>query len=385
MKRIIFFFLLLFLSCLRSVGQGNPEKITYIVDSIPVIDDPEPGNEIIESELADIRVIRNKDTLTLLGYGTFDAVIYLFTKEYRSRPDSIKMIPSFRQMERKKGVCLFHNTPYTGKFIDYYYNGKKRGEGAFQNGHPEGNWTIYYRNGKAATERAYAGGIENGWEKQYFEDGSLQQKGVFVNGREDGLWEMYFPNGQVKQRSTYKNGTMEGEATTWYSTGKILAVEWTKDGKTTPDKRLEKIDNVLSKGNAAMKEEDFKAALKSYSKAIEMDSAYAEAYFSRGRAYLNDFRFDEAIADFTKALQFEPYYGKALVERAFARIRKHQFGGSRQLLKNSGVTVMASKDKPDMPENEKALICSDLKQGIFLGEKNKTIMEALSQFCEQKK
>ncbi|HSC38096.1 MAG TPA: hypothetical protein VLD19_09505 [Chitinophagaceae bacterium] len=71
------------------------------------------------------------------------------------------------------------------------------------------------------------------------------------------------------------------------------------------------------------------------------------------------------------------------MERAFARIRKHQFGG-RQLLKNSDVTVMASKDKTDMPENEKTVICNDLRQGIFLGEKNKTIMEALSEFCEQK-
>ena len=177
---------------------------------------------------------------------------------------------------------------------------------------------------------------------------------------------------------------MEGEATTWYSTGKILAVESVKDGNASPDKRLEKIDNILNKGNAAMKEEDFKAAVKSFSKALELDSTCAKAWFSRGRAYLNDFRFDEAIADFNKALQFEPYYGKAFVDRAFARIRKHQFGSGRQLSKTNGVTVMATKDKPDMPENEKALICSDLKQGIFLGEKKKMIMDAVSEFCEQK-
>ena len=385
MNKIVFFSFILFLSCLRAAAQGNPEKTMYIVDSIPLINDPEEGNDMIESDLSDLRVIRNKDSLTLLGYSKFDAAIYLFTKEYRARPDSIKNIPSARQMERRNGTWLFRNAPYTGKFIDYYYSGKKQGEGTFQNGKLDGPRTTYYQNGKAATERVYSNGIANGLEKEYREDGSLQQKGVFVNGKEDGLWEMYFPNGQVKQRTTFKNGTMDGEATTWYSTGKILSVESAKDGKITPDKRLEKIDQVLNKGNVAMKEEDFKAALKSYSKAIELDSTCAEAWFSHGRAYLNDLRFDEAIADFNKALQFEPYYGKALVDRAFARIRKHQFGSGRQLLKNSEVTIMASKDKPDIPENEKALICGDLKQGIFLGEKNKMIMEAFSQFCEQKK
>ncbi|HSC38095.1 MAG TPA: tetratricopeptide repeat protein [Chitinophagaceae bacterium] len=290
MNKIILFSFILFLSGLRSTAQGNTEKITYIVDSIPVINDPEEGNDMVESDLADMRIIRNKDSLTLMGYGKFDAVIYLFTKEYRARPDSIKKIPSTRQMERQNGAWFFRNAPYTGKFIDYYYSGKKQGEGAFQNGKLDGPRMVYYVNGKVATERVFSNGVADGLEKQYFEDGSLQQKGLFVNGKEDGVWEMYFPNGQVKQRSTFKNGTMEGEATTWYSTGKILAVEWTKDGKTTPDKRLEKIDNVLSKGNAAMKEEDFKAAVKSYSKAIELDSTYAQAYFSRGRAYLNDCR-----------------------------------------------------------------------------------------------
>ena len=96
MSKIIFFSFILFLSGLRSTGQGNTEKTMHIVDSIPVLDDPEEDNQIIESELADVRVIKNKDTLTLLGYGQFDGALYLFTKEYRARPDSIKTIPSVR-------------------------------------------------------------------------------------------------------------------------------------------------------------------------------------------------------------------------------------------------------------------------------------------------
>ena len=44
---------------LSSIGQGSVENIIYIVDSIPVIDDPEEGNEILEAGIADVTVIKN--------------------------------------------------------------------------------------------------------------------------------------------------------------------------------------------------------------------------------------------------------------------------------------------------------------------------------------
>lgn len=364
-----------------SFGQVSNENIIYIVDSIPVIEDPEEGNDIDQNDIADITVVKNKDTLKLLGYEKYDGAIYLFTKEYCNRSESIKQIPSSRQMEKKNGVWLFRGNPYSGQFIDYYYSGRKQGEGTFQNGKAEGLRTMYFQNGKLSMERYYSSGIENGLEKEYYEDGSLKQKGEFRNGSEEGVWEMYFPNGQVKQRSNFKNGNIEGETTVYYSTGKILAIEVTKNGKTTPDKRLEKIDQVMDKGHGDSRDGNYKNAIKNYSKAIELDSMHAEAYFSRGTVKLNELQFDEAILDFDKALKFEPFYEKALTNRAFARIRKHQFGNSRQLSKNNDVTILASKDNPGIPQNELIIICSDLKQAIFLGDNGKMIMEAVSEFC----
>lgn len=214
-------------------------------------------------------------------------------------------------------------------------------------------------------ERDYIDGIENGLETEYYEDGSLKQKGEFIDGKENGIWDMYFPNGQIKQRSHFINGEMNGETTIYYSTGKVLAVEVIKNGKPIPDKRLEKINQAMNKGHQSSKE-DYESAIKNYSKAIELDSTYAEAYFSRGTVKLNDFLFDEAIADFDKALKFEPYMKFALANRAFARIRKFQFGSSRTLLKNSEVTVMAgSKEKVPIPDTERRQICDDLKKASF--------------------
>ena len=92
----------------------------FIVDSIPVIDDPKAGNEILQADVADITVIKNKDTLKLLGYNQFEGVTYVFTKEYRNRPDSLKKIPSSKQMTRTNGVYFLDGNPYNGKVIDYY-------------------------------------------------------------------------------------------------------------------------------------------------------------------------------------------------------------------------------------------------------------------------
>jgi len=380
MRKCLFFCCVL-LPALSAAGQQPADKIVYVVDSVVVKDDPEEGNEVVENDIADLRVITNKDSLNMLGFGNMDRAIYLFTKEYRNRPDDIKRIPSPGQLERKKEGVFFNGNPYTGKCINYYYSGKKQSEIVFQNGQPNGLTTMYYPDGHVFMETVYTNGITNGQEKKYYEDGTLLSRGLFINGREDGAWETYYPNGQVKQRNSFKAGVMEGEATVYYSSGKILALEPVKDGKPTPDQRLEKVYKALNKGHAGMKEEDFQAAAKQYSKAIELDTTYAESWFSRGRALFNDMRFDEAIRDFDKALQLEPYMGEALAERAFARIRKYQFAGSRQLSKHSGVTVMASKAKPDIPPGELSLICSDLKQGIFLGRKNKMILKAVTEYC----
>ncbi|HTF31057.1 MAG TPA: tetratricopeptide repeat protein [Flavitalea sp.] len=384
MNKILFSTFTLFLLCLHSIGQSKSDKVIYIIDSILVIEDPEEGNEIIETEIEDVRVIKNRDTLRLLGHDKFDGAIYIFTKEYRKRPDELKQVPSSKQMERKSGAWYFQGSIYTGKFIDYYYSGRKQGEGNLQAGKLEGQRIMYHQNGQLAMERFYSAGIENGLDKEYYGDGSLKQKGEFVNGKEEGVWEMYFPNGRIKQRNTFTDGNMEGETIIYYSTGKILAVEITKNGKTTPDKRLEKINQVMNKGHASYKDGDYKTAIKNYSKALELDSTNPKAYFSRGTVKLNDFNFEEAILDFDKALKFEPYFERALSNRAFARIRKYQFGSSRKISEGNGVKVMASKDNPGIPEKELEIICSDLKQAIFLGDRGKMILEAVQEFCGTK-
>lgn len=154
-----------------------------------------------------------------------------------------------------------------------------------------------------------------------------------------------------------------------------------KNGKVIPDPNLIKINQLMTKSNESNENGDIKAAIKYCSQALALDSTYAEAYFARGTLKLNNFQFDDAVADLDKALQFEPYMDVALANRAFARIRKYQFANSRTLSKNAEVTVLASPDKISIPADEQQKICNDLQEAIFLGDKTKMIMDALSDYC----
>ena len=382
MKKILVFTIGILLFSIKGFGQNKSENIVYVVDKITVREDPEKGNEITESDIADMNVIKNKDSLKVLGFEKFDGAIFIFTKEYRKRTEEIKQIPSSKEMERKNGIWYYKNEIYNGRFIDYYYSGRIQGEGIMKNGKLEGIRKMYFQNGNISVERNYTNSISDGLEKEYYEDGTLKQKGVFINGKEDGIWETYFPNGQVKQRTNLKNGIVDGESTIYYSTGKILSTELGKNGKIIPDKRLEKITQLMKKSNESNQNGDRKSAIKYCTKVIEIDSEYAEAYFSRGTLKLNEMQFDEAISDFDKAITIEPYMTFAIANRAFARIRRYEFGGDRQLMKNSEVTVLASKKKIEISESEKQKICNDLEKAISLGDIVEMVLNAKEQYCK---
>ena len=97
---------------------------------------------------------------------------------------------------------------------------------------------------------------------------------------------------------------------------------------------------------------------------------------------LDDFDFDGAVIDFDKAIELEPLYMEAISNRAFARIRKYQFKDSRTLGNTNGVTILAAKDKVDIPKDEKEKICADLNNAYSLGGRNKMIIDAITEFCK---
>lgn len=88
------------------------------------------------------------------------------------------------------------------------------------------------------------------------------------------------------------------------------------------------------------------------------------------------------VKTLTKAIGLEPLYKEALANRAFAHLRKYEFKNSRTLSKNSGVTVMAMKDKVEIPADELSKICSDLNAAYNLGDRMPMIAEAIQKHCQ---
>src|SRR5690242_10513810 len=124
MNKQHFLVLGLLLLSIFSIGQTSNNKILFIIDSLPLLNDPEEWNQLLEEDISDIKVVKSKDSLKLFGFEKFEGVTYIFTKEYRKRPDSLKKIPSLKQLKFENQVWNFNGVPYTGKYIDYFNNGK---------------------------------------------------------------------------------------------------------------------------------------------------------------------------------------------------------------------------------------------------------------------
>ena len=384
MKNKILILLLTFLPII-GLSQNQNENVLYVVDSIPVIEEPKEGfGTLTENEIDNVVVVKDKKIIESTGYKNLDGIIYVFTKEYVNRPDSIKVIPTTKKMTKKNSTWYLNDSsePYSGKFIDYYLTGKKQGEGILFNGKLKGKRLMYYLNGNISDEIEYENGLSNGTEKRFYKDGTLMQKGDFKNGQEIGIWEMYHPNGQLKQRTNFVNGKMDGESISYYSTGEIKGKNVYNNGIYQKDKLNDKIYDYYQQAQDLYRQGDFKSAIKKYTKCIELQENWTDGYFARGTAKMNNFEFDEAIKDFDKAIEIEPYFTNAYSNRAFAIIRKYEFGNSRTLSKSNDIQIIASKET-EIPASELTKICTDLKKAVSLGDDNWMVLEALEKHCNE--
>lgn len=368
------------------IGFGQNENILYVVDSIPVIEEPKEGfGTLTENIIDNVVVVKDKKIIESSGYKDLDGIIYVFTKAYVQRPDSIKAIPTTNLMTKKNGAWYLKNslTTYSGKFIDYYLIGKKQGEGILFNGKLKGKRLLYYLNGNLSDEVQYDNGINNGLEKRFYEDGILMQKGSFKNGNENGVWEIYHPNGKLKQQTTFnENGKIDGESISFYSTEKVKVSYKYKNGIYLKNKTYDKIYKYYNEGQKYFKTGNYKSAIKKYSKCIELDKSQADAYFARGTAKMEMMKFDDAINDFNEVLKIEPFYTFAYANRGIAILRKYEFKNSRTIKKIKGIQIMATKETK-IPETELTKICTDLNKAVSLGDNNQMVLKALKEYCTE--
>jgi antitoxin component YwqK of YwqJK toxin-antitoxin module len=351
----------LFTSVSLAQQEAKQEKILYIIDNVPVINDPDEKSGNLQNEDVDrLVVVIDTQKIKLAGYPSVDKIIYVTTKEYMKRTDEVNKIPTTKLMKKKDGRWYTKGSSmaYEGPFIDYFLNGKIQGKGTMKNGVVDGVRTVYYQNGNKRYFYTYLNGVENGDSEEYFPNSEIKQKGSFSMDKQVGTWRKYYSTGQLKSQTIFINAN----------------AQLSKDEK--------KFYNLQSKAVDFIKEEDYKSAVKKLDEAETINNKYADLYFYRGTAQLNDLDFDAAIIDFDKAIELEPLYMEAIANRAFAHIRKFQFKDGRTLSKTNYVTILATKDKVDIPKDALDKICADLNKAYELGDKNDMILDAIKTYCK---
>lgn len=344
-----------------SFAQTSQERILYIIDNIPVIETPKDNEQLLNEDVDNLKVVTDSLQIKALGYGNkVDKVIFITTKAYSSRTPQEKLIPSTKAMVRKNELWFEKNAdkPYTGAFIDYFMNGKKQGEGTLKAGLVDGMRTVYYPNGNKRYFYTYTNGIKDGASEEYFINGKLKQKGSFVNEKETGVWQVFYSTGKIKRQSSFINNKQDvpKEEVQFYTT--------------------------LNKAIVLMQSEDYKGAIKKLNDAEKLNPGYSDLYFYRGTAKFDNLDFDNAIIDLDKAIEIEPLYMEAISNRAFARLRKYEFKDSRTLSKNSELTILAAKDKVNIPKDDLDKICADLNLGYELGDHKQMIVDAMTRYCK---
>ncbi len=77
---------------------------------------------------------------------------------------------------------------------------------------------------------------------------------------------------------------------------------------SNPRRPEEPLDAVgfHARGNRYSRNGAYERAIEDYSRAIEMDGAFAEAYYDRGFSFYEVGHYEEAIADLSRAIELNP-------------------------------------------------------------------------------
>jgi dienelactone hydrolase len=85
---------------------------------------------------------------------------------------------------------------------------------------------------------------------------------------------------------------------------------------------------LSSKGIQSLDSGNVDEAISFFSKAIEINPKYSEAYLNRGNAYRRKGQYDQAISDYNKALEINPRSDEAHYHRGVAHCLKKEYGKS---------------------------------------------------------
>ena len=153
----------------------------------------------------------------------------------------------------------------------------------------------------------------------------------------------------------------------------------------------------FNRGLDRKKEFENRLSIADFTKAIELNPDYVEAYLYRGRAYLDRGELEKAIADFTKMLVLRPKLAENFYIRGEAYLRAKKWEEAKrdltaailqevdisQAFLNAHDSIAAFEDKMDiqLPEDLRLLLTS--KPESFVLKKDARIALAMQYYEDQ--
>jgi tetratricopeptide (TPR) repeat protein len=352
---------LLLLWCTGAGSQGAPERTLFIIDSIPIINDPEKWNPITNEDISDIREVKDRDSLKLLGWADMDKIIYVFTKAYRSRPDSVRLIPGLKQLKVLHGVWTQNGMPYSGTYIDYYNSGKMLNRGTLVDGLLHGEVTVFFKNGNKKQVAHYRHGLLHGPWQEYYPNGMLLHHRQYADDKVAYYGSNYFITGQLKDTLKRRKATAFDTSIAYYSNGKVKQQRLIQHGVQVPDERQYTVayQTAIFYGN--LQGGSLREANKALLRILKADSTSDDTHFKEGLLLMMEMRYDKAVSSFDKALQAEPLMREALVHRAMARMYHYRPAGATKGKLSTTLPPLTAADLDRVPPEEGSLVCQDLR------------------------
>lgn len=343
----LLFFILLLSAATQLRAQSAPGRLLFYIDSIPVLDSLDPTeNTLQSSEIAVFRHITSQDTISRLGFKNIDTLVFIITKAWQNRPDSVKQIPTLKKLAFKdrKFYADTNQAPYNGPFIEYYLNGARKTSGEIVKGQIEGYANVYYP------------------------DGSLMESHYYSHNIEDGMREEYFPNHVISRRGMMKEGELEGYWQEWYSTGKLKReLYFAHSVPHYPDEE-NVFYNTLQEAVNDIESHQYKPALRNLEDLKKANPDYADVHYHMGEALYHLKKYDKALESLNKALELEPLYTEAHVTRAYT---------------NAAILQAAeAAGKPITDTTIRQQICGDLKAAREEGDHAYTSRMLMQQYCK---
>lgn len=130
--------------------------------------------------------------------------------------------------EKIEQTGYYNNGRPDGVWKWYYDNGLLRREEEYFQGQRDGSCTEFSLTGEIITQGLYSDGERNGEWK--YKSGDYTEEGKYIMGLKDGEWRSYYADGKLKFKGNFVQGNPNGQQSYYYETGKIKEEQYFRMG-----------------------------------------------------------------------------------------------------------------------------------------------------------